>query len=108
MLNVRFPPIADISSRALAFGCAWPIERAVLEGAAHDYPASADRLREQIAAAQVTDFENTGVGFFSTVRVSREAPQLTDQSPLDAATGTVPASSTEWAFWFSLRTATFL
>ena len=46
-------------------------------------------MREQIAAAQVTDFENTGAGFFSTVRVSAEAPQLTDKSPLDAATGSV-------------------
>ena len=67
----------------------WPIERAVLEAAAHDYQASADRLREQIVAAQVTDFENTGAGFFSTVRVSPEAPRLTDKSPLDAASGSV-------------------
>lgn len=67
----------------------WPIERAILEAAAHDYQASADGLREQIAGAQVTDFENTGAGFFSTVRVSPEAPQLTDKSPLDAATGSV-------------------
>jgi hypothetical protein len=65
----------------------WPIERAVLEAAAHDFQASADALREQIATAQVTDFENTGVGFFSTVKVSPEAPRLNDQSPLDAATG---------------------
>jgi hypothetical protein len=67
----------------------WPIERAVLEAAAHDYQASANSLREQIAAAQVTDFENTGVGFFSTVSVSPAAPRLTDKSPLDAATGSV-------------------
>ena len=67
----------------------WPIERAVLEAAAHDYQASAHALREQIATAQVTNFENTGVGFFSTVKVSPETPRLTDQSPLDAATGSV-------------------
>jgi hypothetical protein len=67
----------------------WPIERAVLEAAAHDYPASAHTLHEQIAAAQVTSFENTGVGFFSTLSVSPEAPRLTDKSPLDAATGSV-------------------
>jgi len=67
----------------------WPIERAVLEAAAHDYPASADVLREQIATAQVTNFENTGVGFFSTVEVAREARPVSDQSPLDAATGSV-------------------
>ena len=66
-----------------------PIERAVLEAAAHDYQASADGLRQQIATAQVTDFENSGAGFFSTVRVSPEAPRLTDKSPLDAATGNV-------------------
>jgi hypothetical protein len=67
----------------------WPIERAVLEAAAHDYKASADPLRKQIATAQVTDFENTGVGFFSTVKVSPKTPRLTEQSPLDAATGSV-------------------
>lgn len=67
----------------------WPIERAVLEAAAHDYNASADRLRQQIAAAQVTNFRNTGEGFFSTVRVSPRTPALADKSPLDAATGSV-------------------
>lgn len=67
----------------------WPIERAVLEAAAHDYQGSASILREQIATAQIADFENTGVGFFSTVRVSPEAPRLPDKSPLDAATGSI-------------------
>ena len=67
----------------------WPIEQAVLEAAANDYQASAEALHEQITAAQVTDFENTGAGFFSTVRVSPEAPPLIDKSPLDAATGSV-------------------
>ncbi|HEX5237371.1 MAG TPA: hypothetical protein VFW39_02785 [Sphingomicrobium sp.] len=67
----------------------WPIERAVLEAAAHDYPASADRLREQIAAARVTNFQNTGAGFFSTLSVPPEAPRLKEKSPLDAATGSV-------------------
>src|SRR5205823_2606897 len=66
-----------------------PIERTVLEAAAHDYEALADVLREQIAIAQVIDFRNTGAGFFSTVTVSPEAPQLPDKSPLDAATGSV-------------------
>ena len=67
----------------------WPIERTVLEAAAHDYPASGDALREQIATAQVANFENTGVGFFSTLEIAREAPPLPDRSPLDAATGSV-------------------
>ena len=67
----------------------WPIERAVLDAAAHDYQASSDGLREQMAVAQVTQFENTGAGFFSTVAVSPEAPRITDKSPLDAATGSV-------------------
>ena len=61
----------------------------MLEAAAHDYPASADALRQQLATAQVTDFENTGVGFFSTVKVAPETLRLTGQSPLDAATGSV-------------------
>mgnify|MGYP000114844528 CR=1 FL=1 len=67
----------------------WPIERAVLEAAAHDYQAAADGLRQQLAAAQVTDFENTGAGFFSTVRVSPAAPRVAEKSPLDAATASV-------------------
>jgi hypothetical protein len=67
----------------------WPIERAILEAAACDYPASADVLREQIATAQVINFENTGVGFFSTVEVARKARPLTNDSPLDAATGSI-------------------
>lgn len=67
----------------------WPIERAILEAAAHDYQAYAGGLREQIASAQVTSFENTGMGFFSMLSVSPEAPRLTDKSPLDAATGSV-------------------
>ena len=67
----------------------WPIERAVLEAAAHDYHTAADGLREQLTAAQVTKFENTGAGFFSTVRVPPEAPRLTDKSPLDAATASI-------------------
>ena len=71
----------------------WPIERAILEAAAHDHQASADGLREQIATAQVTNFENTGGGFFSTIKVSPDAPRLTDQSPLDAATGSVASIS---------------
>ena len=61
----------------------------MLEAAVREYQASADALREQIATAQVTDFENTGAGFFSTVKVSAETPRLTEQSPLDAATGSV-------------------
>ncbi len=67
----------------------WPLERAVLEAAAHDYPTSAGALRKQITIAEVTDFENTGAGFFSTIRVPPETPRLTEQSPLDAATGNV-------------------
>jgi hypothetical protein len=71
----------------------WPIERAVLEAAAHDYPALADVLRVQIAHARVTNFENTGAGFFSTVTVARETPLLPNQSPIDAATASVASIS---------------
>ena len=67
----------------------WPIERSVLEAAAHDYPASSDALREQIAAAQVTNFENTGAGFFSTFEIARKARPLPDQSTPDVGTGSV-------------------
>lgn len=76
----------------------WPIERAILEAAVCDYPASAAGLRDQMATAQVTNFENTGVGFFSTVKVSPEAPRLTERSPLDAATGSVGSISRGMGF----------
>ena len=46
-------------------------------------------LRQQSATTHVTNFENTGVGFFSTIEIAREAPPLSNQSPLDAATGSV-------------------
>ena len=67
----------------------WPIEKAVLDAAAQDYPAYADSLRQQIETAQVTAFENTGAGFFSTVSVPIDAPRLPDKSPLDGAHGSV-------------------
>lgn len=40
-------------------------------------------------AAQVTAFENTGAGFFSTVSVPADAPRLPEKSPLDGAHGSV-------------------
>jgi hypothetical protein len=67
----------------------WPIERAVLDATAQDYPASADSIRQQIETAQVTAFENTGAGFFSTVSVPADAPRLPNKSPLDGAHGNV-------------------
>ena len=67
----------------------WPIEQAIFEAAAHDYRASANALAEQLAAAQITGFENTGAGFFSTVSVPSDTPRLSEESPLDAAIGTV-------------------
>lgn len=67
----------------------WPIERAVLEAAARDFHPATDGLRDQFEAAQVTAFENTGAGFFSTVTVPPEAPRIPENSPLDAATANV-------------------
>lgn len=67
----------------------WPIERAVLDATSQDYPTLADILRQQIETAQVSAFENTGVGFFSTVSVPADVPRLPDKSPLDAAHGSV-------------------
>ena len=68
----------------------WQIERAVLEAAAHDYPQSSNCLKRQMELAEVSNFENTGHGFFSTIAVAADAPLLPDKSPLDAATATVP------------------
>ena len=67
----------------------WPIEQAVFEAAAHDYRASANALAEQMVVAQVTDFENTGAGFFSTVSMPSDTRRLSEASPLDVAIGTV-------------------
>jgi hypothetical protein len=69
----------------------WPIERAVFEAAARDYPAAAESLRRQTEIAQVTNFRNTGEGFFSDISVPQDAPLLGTASPLDVGTGTVEA-----------------
>jgi hypothetical protein len=76
----------------------WSIERAVLEAAARDYQASADGLHAQMTAAQVTHFENTGAGFFSTVKVSPDAPLLPDKSLLNAGTGGVGSLEHQMGF----------
>ena len=48
------------------------------------------RVARQMEAAQVTAFENTGAGFYSTVSVPADAPRLPDeQSVLDGAHGSV-------------------
>ena len=85
------PPIAETPWRTLRslVRPLWPIEQAVIEAAAHDYPASADALREQIDALQVVSFRNTGGGFFSTVHAPSNARRLVDKSPLDVGTGSV-------------------
>lgn len=63
----------------------WPIERAVLEATAEDYPQSASALQGQTETAMVAKFENTGAGFFSTISVAADAPALAEKSPLDGA-----------------------
>ena len=63
----------------------WPIERAVLEATAKDNPAIAHAILRQAECAQVTVFENTGAGFFSTVVIVGEAPTLPAVSRLDGA-----------------------
>jgi hypothetical protein len=67
----------------------WPIERAVVDATAQDYPHLAEALMRQMESAQVAKFENTGGGFFSTVTVAAASPPLLDKSPLDGAHGTV-------------------
>ena len=67
----------------------WPIERAALEATAKDNPALAGGLLQQADCAQVTAFENTGAGFFSTIQIAGDAPRLPDQSHLNGAHGSV-------------------
>lgn len=67
----------------------WPIEQAVLEATAQEYPAYANHLRSQAKSAQVSEFENSGAGFFSAVSISREAPLLPDKAYVDGAHGSV-------------------
>jgi hypothetical protein len=76
----------------------WPIERAALEAAIHDYPSAAECLERQIESAHVVDFKNTGEGFFSTVDIASDAPLLPDKSPLDAAYGTVEGIECQMGF----------
>ena len=61
----------------------------MLEATARDYPACAEALQQQAAKATVTEFENTGAGFFSTLSVDDDAPRLAPASPLDGAFGSV-------------------
>lgn len=65
----------------------WPIERKILELTAAEYPASGEILRRQIEGVQVVSFENSGVGFFSNLAVSADAPLLAETSPLSGAHG---------------------
>jgi hypothetical protein len=67
----------------------WPIEREVLEITAAEYPASAEALCQQIDAARVISFKNSGAGFFSDLVVATNAPLLTEKSPLNGAYGNV-------------------
>ena len=76
----------------------WPIERAVLEATAQDYPAFAESLRRQTVAARVTQFENSGAGFFSTITLSDDAPRLPDKSRLEGAVGGVEGIEDGMAF----------
>jgi hypothetical protein len=68
----------------------WAIEREILAIAATEYPASAEAIRLQAATAQVVDFKNTGVGFFSDLAIAENVPTIVETSPLDSALGTLP------------------
>ncbi|MEP7130487.1 MAG: hypothetical protein ABI770_05090 [Sphingomicrobium sp.] len=61
----------------------------MLEATARDYPNCAEALQQQAARATVTEFENTGAGFFSTLSVEGDVPRLAPASPLDGASGSV-------------------
>lgn len=63
----------------------WPIEKAVVEAAARDFPRYADVLGRQLETAQVTEFENTGGGFYSDVSVGADVPLVPDKRYLDGA-----------------------
>jgi hypothetical protein len=67
----------------------WPIERTALEETAKDNPALADCLRQQADRARVTAFENSGAGFFSSIRIEGDVPPLPEQSHLNGAYGSV-------------------
>ena len=81
----------------------WPIERAVIEATANDYPALADDLRRQAETAGVTSFENSGGGFFSNVTVSTDAPALPNNSRLEGAIGAVEGIEHGMGFIVSLE-----
>ena len=76
----------------------WPIERAALEATAQDYPALAETLRQQADEARVTQFANSGAGFFSTISVSADAPLLLGHTRLEGAVGTLEGLQHGMAF----------
>jgi hypothetical protein len=67
----------------------WPIERAVFGAAALDYPALAEALQWQAKSAKVTEFKNTGAGFFSHLTIEGDPPGLGEKSPLDVGIASV-------------------
>jgi hypothetical protein len=81
----------------------WPIERAVLEATARDYPTCADALQQQAQSATVIEFENTGAGFFSTLSVEGHVPPLAPASPLNGASGSVNGIKDAMGFLVFLR-----
>jgi hypothetical protein len=61
----------------------------VLAATALHYPDSLGGIKQHIKTAQVTDFENTLAGFFSTLSVPKDTLQLPDKSPLTGGYGRV-------------------
>lgn len=83
----------------------WPIEKAALEAAIEDFPALEKGLRQQIAVARVTSFENTGAGFFSKVTVFGDAQPILGPSFLDCAHGSVDGVKDAMGFLAFLENA---
>jgi len=81
----------------------WPIEKEILAIAAGEYPASAMAFREQIEAAQVVGYQNSGAGFFSDVMVPEGTLLLDEKSPLDVAYGNVAGIEHGMGFIIFLR-----
>ena len=63
----------------------WPIERAALELACRANPAFAASLSEQIEKCRVTNFRNTGAGFFSDLEVKTSTKVSSDERAIDCA-----------------------
>lgn len=80
------------------------LELAALHSAFSEAPELASQLEQQLSVATVTERENTGVGFFTTISVPSTAVAIERSEPLSGEThARIPVLSMGWASSCSWR-----